>query len=465
MVAPLPRPLGDSGRDVGDNQEEEEEEEDNEEGEDYEEGEGEEGEEGEGGEGEPSLSVVLDMEGDIIGGSKGTTGTGGPRRRRQRHKKANKTRSLVDIIPTLMSEEAEQGLEFLAHAVAADAREAEAEAAEAHAAATGDEGNDSEKPRQSMPTRQSVADMQRAASAAGGLEQQANIMSMTGTVGGLGGEQPAQAPKFYPKDHPHHGHSAPSRKGVLIAKQQCVRTLTLPKEGETVEMELAVKDLLRYIQKAVRDVHISQQQQQSISQSQAPSQFMQKESSAVLSSLAAAGSAPLGRRGTMHSRTMSNGNIINNLNNGPSRILPPAPVGGLLNARDVRRLISGLDTESVKNKEMSIAVRRHTIVLNLDIIRCLILWDRLIVVVPEGADSNCFGNLEENLRWLRVQQRAFDMDEDSRGTFVRVYICMCDCICASVFLLIFSYFFFLLCYTCYTQTRRKSLSSWRWKPC
>lgn len=316
-----------------------------------------------------------------------------------------------------MSEEAEQGLEFLAHAVAADARAAEAEAAEAHAAATGEEGNDGEKTRQSMPTRHSVADVQRAASGAGGLEQQASIMLNTGTLGEVGGEQPARAPQFYPKDHPHHGHSAPGRKGVLIAKQQCVRTLTLPKEGETVEMELAVKDLLRYIQKAVRDVHISQQQQ-SISQSQAPSQFMQKDSSGA-PSLAAAGSAPLGRRGTMHSRTLSTGNIINNIN-GPSRILPPAPVGGLLNARDVRRLISGLDTESVKNKEMSIAVRRHTVVLNLDIIRCLILWDRLIVVIPEGADSNCFGNLEENLRWLRVQQRAFDMDVDDGGTYTYV---------------------------------------------
>ena len=38
---------------------------------------------------------------------------------------------------------------------------------------------------------------------------------------------------------------------------------------------------------------------------------------------------------------------------------------GMLNARDVRRLITGLDSESTKNKEMSISVRRHTIILNL----------------------------------------------------------------------------------------------------
>jgi hypothetical protein len=57
-------------------------------------------------------------------------------------------------------------------------------------------------------------------------------------------------------------------------------------------------------------------------------------------------------------------------------------------------------------------VRRHTVVLNLDIIRCLVLWDRLIVVVPEGADSHCLDHLEENLRCIRAQQRAFDMDAD-----------------------------------------------------
>jgi hypothetical protein len=57
----------------------------------------------------------------------------------------------------------------------------------------------------------------------------------------------------------------------------------------------------------------------------------------------------------------------------------------MLNARDIRRLVTGLDSESTKNKEMSsISVRKHTIILNLDELRCLIFWDRLIVIVPEG---------------------------------------------------------------------------------
>ena len=125
---------------------------------------------------------------------------------------------------------------------------------------------------------------------------------------------------------------------------------------------------------------------------------------------------------------------------------PPKTKVGILNARDVRRLITGLDSESARSKEMSVAVRfekrglicvctyalssvirahpihrsrpshpltrnntpliykphtycrnkqkkqvrRHTIVLNLDELRCLLLYDRLIVIVPEGADPDWY---------------------------------------------------------------------------
>jgi len=363
-----------------------------------------EGEDGEGlGEGDDdndnlSSSVVLDMDGngDAICAEGKTSSF-----RRRLHDKA-RARSICDLVPGMISEEAEQGLELLAHAVAADNHAAEVEAAEAHAAEEGDSNT-----RQPL-LRGSLGETQRILNGSNGGEQQ--TMSML-----AGGQETTTLPlngkkalPTYSKGHSKHVHSV-GRK-VVTAKQQYVRTLTLPKQGQTVEMELALKDLLRYIQNAVRAVHVSQQQQSSsINLSQGT--FLKE------SSVSASAAAPFLRRGTQHSRTMSTGNIGSTIMTGglpTGRTLlqaPFAPVGGLLNARDVRRLISGLDTESVKSKEMSIAVRRHTVVLNLDIIRCLILWDRIIVVVPEGADSNCFGELEENLRWLRVQQRAFDMGE------------------------------------------------------
>jgi len=371
-----------------------------------------EGEDGEGLEGEDSddardlsSSVVLDMDGTSTEGKKRS-------RRRRLHDKA-RARSICDLVPGMISEEAEQGLEMLAHAVAADNHAAQVEAAEAHAAAEGDT-------RQPL-LRGSLGETQRILSRANGGqggEQTTSMMAGGGqgnnTTLPLHGNGMKASPS-YPKDHPKHVHSA-GRK-VVTAKQQYVRTLTLPKQGQTMEMELALKDLLRYIQNAVRAVHISQQQQSSSINLSQGAYNLPSVSAAAHKESSVSAAAPFLRRGTQHSRTMSAGNIGSTImtGGGPStRMLlqaSSAPMGGMLNARDVRRLISGLDTESVKSKEMSIAVRRHTVVLNLDIIRCLILWDRIIVVVPEGADSNCFGELEENLRWLRVQQRAFDMGE------------------------------------------------------
>lgn len=45
-------------------------------------------------------------------------------------------------------------------------------------------------------------------------------------------------------------------------------------------------------------------------------------------------------------------------------------------------------THNHHNTKRPQQVRRHTIVLNLDELRCLLLYDRLIVIVPEGADPD-----------------------------------------------------------------------------
>ena len=358
-------------------------------------------------------AVVLDMEEEDGEEERGRLGVSASRHR--------VVQSIMDMstAPTI-SEEAEQGLELLAHAVVADARAARAEAAEVRAAAAdndedgggrpgGGGGNGRqmllgiESPRASMGEPQGLEPSPRE------LPQSEPHSAASPEEDGLMGpnrEQGGAAPaprlpsvkrsQLLTVTHAQHAHQG--RKAVIMAKQQLVRTLTLSKHGETVEMELPVKELLRYIQNAVRAVHISHAQYQS------------QQSIGIGASL---GRGEGQGQGHGHARSAS----VGMAGAGPSvavstRTAVPTPVGGLLNARDVRRLISGLDTESVKSKEMSILVRRHTIALNLDIIRCLVLWDRLIVVVPEGADSHCFDHLEENLRWLRVQQRAFDMDAD-----------------------------------------------------
>ncbi len=336
-------------------------------------------------------------------------------------------KSMMDMPPpSVISEEAEQGLELLAHAVVADAREARAEAASVRAAAADHYDDDHghglrlgvESPRVSVSSDHPDMLLGQSPRTLEGMLLPSTVNATCalpeGTLGETGalpgGEPTARSSSVRGKRGQQpalsHVHAHQGRKAVIMAKQQLVRTLTLSKHGKTVEMQLPVKELLRYIQNAVRTVHISHGQhnsQQSVGLGTSLGKDKDKESGA---------GGPVLQRSTQHSRTYSQGNVGPSVAAGSTRVAPPAQLGGLLNARDVRRLISGLDTESVKSKEMSILVRRHTVALNLDIIRCLVLWDRLIVVVPEGADSHCLDHLEENLRWLRVQQRAFDMDED-----------------------------------------------------
>lgn len=58
-------------------------------------------------------------------------------------------------------------------------------------------------------------------------------------------------------------------------------------------------------------------------------------------------------------------------------------LGGFLHPRDMRKLVTPF---SVSN-EPELIVRRHVMLLNFDPLRAIILRDRLLVLVPDGADS------------------------------------------------------------------------------
>lgn len=305
----------------------------------------------------------------------------------------------IDLEAGLVDNDADVGLEWLAHVVAADAYAAQEEADEAHAA----EREDGAEGRQGL-LRGSVGATRRSMKWARGSDPP-HVLPLASNDSGLS----LKNPERYRREDCNLLNTSTRRVGSS-SKHQFVRTLTLPKRGQTTEMELPIKDLLSYIQKAVRAVHVSKQQPHTSTYS-GPG----PTGSATCSNEGGAQAPQMSCRSTLHARSLSASNIGNTFMNSGCRQPFQAPLGGLLNARDVRRLVSGLDTESMKSKEMSIAVRRHTIVLNLDVIRCLILWDRIIVVIPEGADSTCFRDLEENLRCLRLQRRKFDMDIDLNG--------------------------------------------------
>ncbi len=58
-------------------------------------------------------------------------------------------------------------------------------------------------------------------------------------------------------------------------------------------------------------------------------------------------------------------------------------LGGYLHPRDMRRLVTPFSTSN----EPELIVRRHVMLLNFDPLRAIILRDRLLTLVPDGADS------------------------------------------------------------------------------
>lgn len=78
-------------------------------------------------------------------------------------------------------------------------------------------------------------------------------------------------------------------------------------------------------------------------------------------------------------------------------------LGGYLHPRDMRRLV----TPFSNTNEPALIVRRHVMLLNFDPLRAIVLRDRLLVLVPDGADSILI-SLEKRMR------RGVDItDEDS----------------------------------------------------
>lgn len=84
-------------------------------------------------------------------------------------------------------------------------------------------------------------------------------------------------------------------------------------------------------------------------------------------------------------------------------------LGGYLHPRDMRRLVTPFSASN----EPELIVRRHVMLLNFDPIRAIILRDRLLVIVPDGADS-LLVNLEQRVRGGSVEVEASIFgDEDT----------------------------------------------------
>ena len=81
-------------------------------------------------------------------------------------------------------------------------------------------------------------------------------------------------------------------------------------------------------------------------------------------------------------------------------------LGGYLHPRDMRRLVTPFSASN----EPGLIVRRHVMLLNFDPMRAIILRDRLLVIVPDGADS-ILNQIEK-----RVRGGVLEMERSFLGT-------------------------------------------------
>ena len=92
-------------------------------------------------------------------------------------------------------------------------------------------------------------------------------------------------------------------------------------------------------------------------------------------------------------------------------------LGGYLHPRDMRRLVTPFSTSN----EPEIIVRRHAILINYDPLRTIILRDRLLVLVPNGADS-LLSKLETRVRGNSsredMENAIFGTNFDPTGTTI-----------------------------------------------
>ena len=84
-------------------------------------------------------------------------------------------------------------------------------------------------------------------------------------------------------------------------------------------------------------------------------------------------------------------------------------LGGYLHPRDMRRLVTPFSSSN----EPELIIRRHVMLLNFDPLRSIVLRDRMLLLVPDGADSILI-DLERNVRGgiNEMEKQVFGDDDD-----------------------------------------------------
>mmetsp|Transcript_30703 Transcript_30703/g.61500 ORF Transcript_30703/g.61500 Transcript_30703/m.61500 type:complete len:617 (+) Transcript_30703:1631-3481(+) len=87
-------------------------------------------------------------------------------------------------------------------------------------------------------------------------------------------------------------------------------------------------------------------------------------------------------------------------------------LGGYLHPRDMRRLVTPFSSSN----EPSLIIRRHVMLLNFDPLRAIVLRDRVLVLVPDGADSILI-ELEKRVRGgiTEMENQVFGYTDGGSG--------------------------------------------------
>uniref|UniRef100_A0A7S1V206 Uncharacterized protein n=1 Tax=Grammatophora oceanica TaxID=210454 RepID=A0A7S1V206_9STRA len=121
--------------------------------------------------------------------------------------------------------------------------------------------------------------------------------------------------------------------------------------------------------------------------------------------------APLKQLSTLTESSMGEGGA--GISGSTPVMAPPkkrARLGGYLHPRDMRRLVTPFSSSN----EPELIVRRHVMLLNFDPLRAIVLRDRLLVLVPDGADS-ILGSLAKRVRGglAEVEDSVFGSEHSS----------------------------------------------------
>jgi hypothetical protein len=210
----------------------------------------------------------------------------------------------------------------------------------------------------------------------------------------------------------------------LHSRLEEILVFVIEKDGGSFYKRLTVRSLYKYVMTAIKQTNVYPQDGSSKrnmgSKRPRGGSVDDQSGRALLDQLALARAVVHAPPGGLHARStsdasalgvggMTNPTNVNDTNAATTNVTYRERLGSYLNFRDVRKVVTPFSASN----EPEIIVRRHVCLINFDPLRAIILRDRLLIVVPDGADS-ILVELEKRVRG----KETFDFSDDSNTSKV-----------------------------------------------